>query len=200
MVETKVCKKCCEEKSVEDFYVVEKSESSVRRDSKCKHCVKEHNRKRYAENPEYGIKRKERAKAYRENPSKVDALRENGRKFYASVRGRAKTLFKSAQRRSKQYEDFDVTAEWIEEKLIVGVCEITGRSFDFSPHPKYCKNPFAPSIDRKDSTKGYTRDNVRIVLWQVNLMRGEMNDEEILELCEDVVRGLKDESEMDLGH
>jgi hypothetical protein len=196
MVETKVCKVCGDEKPVDEFYIVERLESSVRRNPRCKSCVKEYNRKQYAENADYKVKRKARQQEYMKDPEKVKAAALRSKKFYESMKGRALTLFKSATDRGDQYEEFDVTVEWIEEKLRDGVCEVTGIPFDFGKHSTYSKNPFAPSIDRKDSTKGYTKDNVRIVLWQVNLMRGEMTDEEVLEICKAVVKGLTNEPEM----
>lgn len=46
-----------------------------------------------------------------------------------------------------------------------GVCELTGLRFKKS---RWQRNPFASSVDRKDSSKGYIRGNVRVVLWAVN--------------------------------
>jgi hypothetical protein len=46
-----------------------------------------------------------------------------------------------------------------------GVCELTGLRFRKS---QYRPNPFASSIDRIDSTKGYEPGNVRVVLWGIN--------------------------------
>lgn len=189
---SKVCKKCGTEKEDEDFYIVEKAESGEhRRNSDCIECVLAYNRKMYAENQGYKTKRKARAKKQREDPQFVELAKQRSATFYRSVSGRAKTLFKSAQRRSDTYPDFDMDVDWIEEKLMKGCCEITGIPFDFQPHPVYEKNPFSPSIDRRDSTKGYTKDNTRIVIWQVNLMRGEMKDEEVLDVCIRVVEGLR---------
>lgn len=39
------------------------------------------------------------------------------------------------------------------------------------------------SIDRVDSTAGYTRDNIRLVCVIVNIMKHTMSDEELLEWC-----------------
>lgn len=197
----KCCTKCGVEKQYDDFYVVEKSEvGNHRRNPICKSCVLEYNRKKYSENPEYREKKRLREKERQQDPVFAETNKQRGKEFYASINGRAKTLFKGAQRRSKQYnEPLEVTAEWIQEKLEKGYCEITRIPFDFSPHPTYSKNPFAPSIDRKDSTKGYTKENTRIVIWQVNLMRGEVTDIEIIEICKKVLEGLTIEREMDMG-
>lgn len=45
------------------------------------------------------------------------------------------------------------------------------------------RSPFRPSIDRIDKSKGYTRDNVRIVWLIENLCRNTFTDNEVLEFC-----------------
>jgi hypothetical protein len=113
---------------------------------------------------------------------------ERSRLFYESVRGRAKTLLKGAERRRYKGKVFDIDEQFVLDPIIKGVCQVTGLPFDLSPHPSYCKNPFSPSIDRCDKNDGYSRENSRIVIWQYNLMKGEMTDEEILDICRQIVR------------
>lgn len=43
-----------------------------------------------------------------------------------------------------------------------------------------------PSLDRIDSSKGYTIDNIRVVAWIVNHCRGNLNDELFLDMCRKV--------------
>jgi hypothetical protein len=45
------------------------------------------------------------------------------------------------------------------------------------------------SIDRIDSTAGYTRDNIRLVCSQVNLMRSSLSDSELVDWCHKVIQG-----------
>ena len=65
----------------------------------------------------------------------------------------------------------DITLDWLRERVRSNDCrcEITGIRF-FSKASRSTKNPYAPSIDRVDCTKGYTQDNVRVVLFAVNVM------------------------------
>jgi hypothetical protein len=60
-------------------------------------------------------------------------------------------------------------------------CDLTGEIFDVKD--KWWK----PSLDRIDSSLGYTLDNIRLVAWIVNHCRGELSDEEFVDMCKKVV-------------
>lgn len=49
-------------------------------------------------------------------------------------------------------------------------CALTGIPFYLPNSSQSSKNPFAPSIDRINCTKGYTKSNVRLVVFAVNAM------------------------------
>ena len=90
----------------------------------------------------------------RENPSSpfVQALRRV--KFRAKARGLA----------------YDLTdnKEWLRAKFN-GVCELTGIPFDRTVGRGKGNTQWnAPSIDRIKASEGYTRDNVRVILWCLN--------------------------------
>ena len=54
-------------------------------------------------------------------------------------------------------------------RIDAGFCELTGYPFDLTPAEEKGSRRFnGPSLDRIDSKKGYTRDNVRVVLNIVN--------------------------------
>lgn len=57
------------------------------------------------------------------------------------------------------------------------VCAISGLAFDINS--KYYK----PSLDRIDSTKGYTMQNIQLVLWIVNRMKSDLNQFEFKNIC-----------------
>ena len=75
--------------------------------------------------------------------------------------------------------------------LEIGKCELTGLPFDFTPSKNSFRNLYSPSLDRIDSNKGYTKNNVRIVLSSVNCALGEYTDEEMLPILEAMVKGIK---------
>ena len=55
-------------------------------------------------------------------------------------------------------------------------CSVTRSPFSLQSAGKGRQRPFAPSIDRIDSAKGYTRDNCRIVCTAANFAMGSWGD------------------------
>jgi hypothetical protein len=91
---------------------------------------------------------------------------------------RAKTLYNGAKSRAKERGNaFDLTVEWIEEKLRAGVCEVSGTPFHirkYSSREEYVKvHPHSPSLDQIQPSGGYTMDNVQVVCDQVNKFKGD---------------------------
>lgn len=99
------------------------------------------------------------------------------------ARGRAIVMKNAAkQRASKLGLDFDLTREWIEEKLEVGECEMTGLPFNLTLSGRM-DNPYAPSLDRIDPERGYTQSNVRVCLWMYNAAKGMWQEEDVLAMA-----------------
>lgn len=57
-----------------------------------------------------------------------------------------------------------------------GRCALSGIPFDLAPHGASRRRPFAPSLDRISSAKGYHRGNVRLVCCAVNFLMNEWGD------------------------
>lgn len=186
---TKQCTKCAEVKPIDAFHM-RNDKKTVNRQAQCKLCINARMRI-YSALPHVVAKRAAYHLATRHNPEyKADNIR-RGREFYASQIGRAKTLLKGIERRAIRHAELsDVDLSFILDALTLGVCQVTGIPFQFEPHATYGKNPYAPSVDRIDNSKGYTKENTRLVLWQVNLMHGEMTDAELIEMCKAVIKGL----------
>lgn len=177
-----ICPKCEIDKPDDGFY----PRGSGRSYSSCKECTKARNRERHTR-PDVKAKKK----AYNQNRSSEnrDSVLAYGRAYYESKVGRAKTMMKSARRRSDKFSDTtDLTDKIILEMLeTTSVCTVTGIPFDYKPSESTKKNPYAPSLDRIDSSRGYIRENVRLVIWQYNLMKGEISDDELVVICKAVV-------------
>jgi hypothetical protein len=65
-----------------------------------------------------------------------------------------------------------------------GRCAVTGLRFNLERFPDaLVKHPFAPSVDRRLSSGGYTEDNVRLVCVAVNFGIGQWGEEVFLTLA-----------------
>ena len=83
-------------------------------------------------------------------------------------------LLQSAKYRSRKRQlFFDIDIEWL-QKRYTGRCELTDIEFQFATEGR---SPIAPSLDRIDNTKGYTKDNVRIIIDCLNTAIGQWGEE-----------------------
>ena len=107
--------------------------------------------------------------------------------------GKAGQLLGSAKTRaSKKNLEVTITKEWILEKLNQGVCELSGVLFDMSPSGRKNRNPKSPSIDRINSSLGYTPENSRIILLSLNDALNQYGLEHFLEMAKAVINYQKD--------
>lgn len=60
-------------------------------------------------------------------------------------------------------------------------------------------NPAKASLDRIDSSKPYTEDNVQIVSWAFNNIKSNFTDEQLLLYCKSIVNHLEDKNNGILG-
>ena len=118
------------------------------------------------------VKAKHNANYYATNKDKIAKYDAD---YYATIEGRAKSLLKNARNRAKKKNlDFNLTLEWVLEQLETGVSPLSGMKFSYEVSLDCCKrNPFAPSIDKIDSKKGYTPDNCRIITTYENMAISE---------------------------
>jgi len=109
------------------------------------------------------------------------------------VKHRAKTLINSAKTRAKTKElDFDLELDWVEQKLRAGKCEATGLTFIFTLYGEgnisTKTNPYAPSLDRINSNKGYTPDNVQITILAFNKFKSDMVQHSMIDIAKAIVK------------
>lgn len=99
----------------------------------------------------------------------------------------AKYILKFTKARAKKRKrEFSLTIPWIEKKLTAGVCERTGLSFDYKLGIVDCldsRNPYFPSIDRIDSSLGYTETNCQLVCVIYNYAKNEWRDADVLKMA-----------------
>jgi hypothetical protein len=65
-----------------------------------------------------------------------------------------------------------------------GRCAVTDLKFNLHRFPSLVRYPFAPSIDRRLSSGGYTKDNVRLVCVAVNFGMGQWGEEFFLKIAQ----------------
>ncbi len=115
--------------------------------------------------------------------------RETTRAYRQTPLGRAGVLVFFAEKRARDVgRDFNLTRENIAQRIAIGVCEATGISFDMAPgSDKHHANPWSPSLDRRDSSKGYTVDNVQVVVSAYNYAKSEWSEDVLLTLARAII-------------
>ena len=106
---------------------------------------------------------------------------------------KALNLYNSCKKRAQEKGlAFDLTIEWMMGKLKEGKCEVTGFEFEITPfidkssvQLDYLKLSYtSPSVDKIDASKGYTKDNCRLVLLAYNHLKSDKNfDMRLYKLC-----------------
>ena len=95
--------------------------------------------------------------------------------YRATPEGRAGQLWSKAKVRArKKGLEFTLSRAPLIASLERGTCPITGLPFYFGlgdarAGRQRTTHPLSPSIDRIDSSRGYTDDNVRVVCWAINM-------------------------------
>ncbi len=103
------------------------------------------------------------------------------------IRLRAAKLWNRA--RSRKKPNFEITKLWVYRKLTYGYCEVTDIKFSYDkPKPHYNANPFAPSLDRIDCSKGYTYKNTQVVIWGYNVAKSYLDPDDFKKLYDGIGR------------
>ena len=108
--------------------------------------------------------------------------REQGRRWRAAnpLEAKVKQMWNAARTRARNADlPFDLTCEWVEERLLRGYCEMTEIEFVHTGRPA---GPKAPSIDRVVPVVGYVMSNCRMICMAVNAARGSWGDAAVREI------------------
>lgn len=104
--------------------------------------------------------------------------------YYKTVQGRITCMLGSAKTRAKKKNvEFNLEKEDI---VIPPVCPLLG--LEMSVEEMGLRSN-SPSLDRKDPSKGYTKDNVWVISFRANLLKNNASVEELqmlvsnLKLC-----------------
>jgi hypothetical protein len=195
LLKTKKCCSCKVEFSLDNFY-----KDLSRRDglnNKCKQCTYTRQRKYKEKNPE--IIKAEKQRYYERNKNKLrQHYLDNKEQILAAAKqgrtgkeGYLKTMLASAKSRAKQKGwEFDLELDAL--MMIAGdFCPVDGLPFDWDRQLEDDSTLLLtiPSLDRMDSSRGYTKDNVMIIGDKWNRWKSNMNLED-LELLIQYVRSV----------
>lgn len=104
------------------------------------------------------------------------------RRSIEDPRNRARRMLENAKYRARQKgQEFSLTREWVESKIRSGVCEVSGLPFVLGGNGR---EPFSPSLDRKDNEKGYTPENTQVVCSIYNLAKSDYGHDAVARLAE----------------
>jgi hypothetical protein len=173
MTETKVCSKCGIEKHITQFY------SSGRRCKSCKSayskewvknnkCRKIESDKKYRASHKEVLWEKSQTNEYKERKS-------NGarRRYKNSIE---RMLWKGAKKRAKN-KHIDFTLR-VCDIIIPKICPVLGIPIFIGDNISGKNN--SPSLDRIDNTKGYVKENVQVISWRANRIKGDASLTDLL--------------------
>ena len=131
--------------------------------------------KEYHARPEVKERKKEYHKEYYSRP----VNRERRREYSSSIRGR----WHVAKVRSRERNlEFNITLEYLESIYPDdSLCPLLNIPLDWSTPPNHHSTP---SLDRIDSSKGYTKGNVQWVSWRANRLMSNATPDELLMLAQ----------------
>jgi len=174
----KKCRICSIEKDESQFYIREGSKLR----NECNECHHLRAQDYYQRNKE---KRKQKAREWARNNK--EKRKETVKQYINTPKGRMVKLMKMAHSRALKYgHEFDLDSDFLMSlwEKQNGRCDLTNISFEFINTTPYEANPWAPSIDRINSFKGYTKDNIRLVCVAVNYALNEYGEETFKKICE----------------
>ena len=157
----KRCPHCKAPKPLKEFYRVAQGYSSW-----CRACVRQ-----FSHDQTLSGKRAARRLAAGVKPRRK--LSPEEKKLVLFVGGIMDRVKRSQERKGKT---IGIDREWIYAKVI-----------EFQKSNYCCMDkgsPFRPSLDRKDRTKGYFPENLRVVWVIENLARNVFSDEHVIEFCQ----------------
>lgn len=102
-----------------------------------------------------------------------------------------RAMYNVRQRGKKQKVEVKITAEDLVDifNCQTGLCSLSGMPLDWQTFAKG-RSPLTCSIDRIEPKKGYVKDNVRLLCFQVNTMKHDLSDVELRKWCLRAIAGL----------
>ncbi len=130
------------------------------------------------------FERSSKRKAYYHTP-KSKAYK---KAYIESPGGRASRLYSAAQKRAEKKKFlFTIRRDEIERLLLIAEHRWKEIGIEFDYTTGQGKRPLTPSLDQVRAGKGYTRDNIQIVPWAWNALKGNhFTDGQAIEFCKTI--------------
>jgi hypothetical protein len=99
-------------------------------------------------------------------------------------------LYDSAKNKAKSRGlEFTLRFNDVLNRVKLGKCEATGIPFDMREKPYYGTDlPFRASLDRRDNTKGYHADNIRVVCKIYNHSKWTWNEADVHRMARELIQ------------
>ena len=88
----------------------------------------------------------------------------------------------------RRHISVSITMEDLEKQFLKqsGRCALSGEILTFGSHDH--RTTWNASLDRIDSSRGYTKDNVQWVTKSINDMKGSLNEQDFINICKQVTK------------
>lgn len=188
-MEQRTCTKCGNDKPLEDFPITKKPNGNEYYQHTCKQCRSD---KRVANRKDPMIRDHERKLACTRYDSNKTLILEKNKQWRDSEDGmKHRMLHRSLQRSREKGYEHNIS---IDDIKIPGECPVL--NVQFNPGSKSGGYWNSPSIDRKDSSKGYTKDNIQVISMRANTMKSDASVQELVKFakwvistyCDDIVQ------------
>lgn len=170
------CTKCNEEKPVGEFYKDKARSNGLT--SACRSCHKE-----------VRDENRERNRLYMQDlrRSNGDTINEKKRESWQLMDARKKLLIQARARAKRKNIEFSLS---LEDIVIPDKCPLLEIDFVVGTKNDY---EFTHSLDRIDSTKGYTKNNIWVITKLANSMKNSASRQELLTFSKNIFKYFKDD-------
>lgn len=165
----KICKRCKEEKEDSEYRIIQIKYLC----SFCKDCEKIINLEYYHKN--------KKSKPFKEK-------RDNLREIWMDNNWDSMLLSKIKARASKKNLEFSLTKD---DLKFPEYCPVLGLKLERNKGTGI-PNSNSPSVDRIDSTKGYTKDNIQLISYRANVLKNNATIEELEAILKYMKENLND--------
>jgi hypothetical protein len=137
-----------------------------------------------------------KAKEYRKSrPLETKMYDKKFRKeYHHTIKGYAFKIYSNAKRRANLKNlKFELTSEWVYDKVKNMKCEITGIELSLTDLKDIRINPYKPTLDKVNNNEGYTKENTKVVCWWWNVMKQDWSEETVKNLINEYLKNKQNE-------